>query len=120
MLGPVRFNHIETCAREACHTFRLKDEVEELVATLRSLDDILTALRTEFASLRQLHNASEGSSSANRKPPDYDALIASAEVDKAKRLIAAREKAIKSVKLGIQKLKPKDPTVGGSDLPTSS
>lgn len=106
MLGPVRFNHIETCAREACHSFRLRDEIEEHVATLRSLDDILSTLRAELASLKQSQNSSEETKPAAKKLSDYDALVASLEVDKAKRLVAARERAIKSVKIGIQKLKP--------------
>ena len=51
MLGPVRFDHIETCAREVCHTFRLKDDMATSIATLTSLDDILASLRAELASL---------------------------------------------------------------------
>lgn len=101
MLGPVRFSHIETCAREACHGFRVRDEVEDQVATLRSLDDILATLRTELAALRSLSEEAK----ANTKKPDYDALLASSDVNKVKRLVAAREKAIQSVKISIKKEK---------------
>src|SRR5271154_5308489 len=48
LLGPARFTHIETCAREVCRDFKRKVEVEEHISTLRSLDDILADLRAEF------------------------------------------------------------------------
>lgn len=98
MLGPARFNHIETCAREACRAFRLRDEIEEDIATLRSLDDILATLRSELSSLRS-------QAEAVVKKPDYDALLKSSDISKIKRLVAAREKAIQSVKTSIQKVK---------------
>ncbi|GJE91361.1 hypothetical protein PsYK624_075100 [Phanerochaete sordida] len=101
MLGPLRFTHIEMCAREACRAFRLQDEMEEEVTALRSLDDILATLRSELSSLRPLPSESKASS----KRPDYDALLASSDVSKVKRLVAAREKAIQSVKASIQRAK---------------
>ena len=101
MLGPVRFNHIETCTREACRTFRLKDEVEEHVTTLRSLDDILDTLRAELATVKGPSRTNDNK--VVSKKPDYKALLESSDVDKVKRLINAREKAIESVKLSIQK-----------------
>lgn len=104
MLGPVRFNHIEQCTREACRAFTLKDELEDHIATLRSLDDILTTLRAELAATQQ---TSEPASDERAKPapkkPDYKALLEASDVEKLKRLVFAREKAIKSVKLSLQK-----------------
>lgn len=111
MLGPARFNHIETCAREACRSFRLRDEIEELVTALRSLDDILATLRAELATLKPSQPASEDHKAGDKKAFDYDALTTALDTEKAKRLITAREKAIKTVKLNIQKLQPK-----GSDV----
>ena len=106
MLGPTRFSHIETCTREACRSFRLRDEVEELVITLRSLDDILATLRAELDILRRSQTTLEDTKPVDRKAPDYDALTNSLDIEKVKRLVAAREKAIKSVKLNTQKLTP--------------
>ncbi|KZT51593.1 hypothetical protein CALCODRAFT_419606, partial [Calocera cornea HHB12733] len=45
LLGPVRFTHIEDCAREVCQFFKSYEEVEELIARLTALDDELAALR---------------------------------------------------------------------------
>ncbi|EKM53376.1 uncharacterized protein PHACADRAFT_99607 [Phanerochaete carnosa HHB-10118-sp] len=101
MLGPARFNHIEICAREACRAFRLRDEIEEEVATLRSLDDILATLRSELAAVKSQPEEAK----TNAKKPDYDALLATSDVNKVRRLVAAREKAIQSVKMSIQKSK---------------
>jgi hypothetical protein len=104
MLGPARFNHIETCTREACRAFRLRDELEEHVATLRSLDDILGALRDDLAAVRQSRNAPEDSKPSSKKS-DYKSLLESSDIDKVKRLVSAREKAINSVKLSLQREK---------------
>lgn len=111
MLGPARFDHIETCTREVCRTFRLKDDMATYVATLTSLDDILASLRAERASLAASTKSTE-SSAANGtvnadttapKRPSYAALEESLDIAKAKRLISARENSIKSVKLALQK-----------------
>ncbi|KAG6381948.1 hypothetical protein JVT61DRAFT_572 [Boletus reticuloceps] len=48
LLGPVRFTHIETCAREVCRRFKKIEEMDECVQTLRTLDDLLAALRAEL------------------------------------------------------------------------
>ena len=112
MLGPVRFNHIETCTREACRAFRLKDELEEVVATLKSLDDILATLRAELAATRR--SAPEGGKSSN-KPFDYSSLMKSSDLEKAKRLVSAREKAIQSVKSSIQQEKDRIAANRGGD-----
>ena len=101
MLGPARFSHSETCAREVSHAFRVRDEVEECVATLTSLDDILASLRAELASLTQSHDgAAKGST---KKKQDYGDLLKTLDLPKAKRLVSARENAIKAVKASLQK-----------------
>ena len=107
MLGPVRFAHFETCTREVCRTFRLKDEMSDLIATLTSLDDILASLRADLAKLTA--SPSDGSEPATvsaptaRKPMNYEALKESLDITKAKRLVTARENAIKSVKTALKK-----------------
>ncbi|KAI1791191.1 ribosomal protein S5 domain 2-like protein [Ganoderma leucocontextum] len=117
MLGPARFDHIETCAREVCRTFRIKDDVATCVATLTSLDDILASLRAELASITAARSTSEPapSTSVGRKKPaanTYAALEESLDVAKAKRLITARENSIKSVKQALQKARAQDAEQG--------
>ncbi|CCM03926.1 uncharacterized protein FIBRA_06078 [Fibroporia radiculosa] len=104
MLGPVRFTHFETCAREVCRTFRLKDDITAALSTLTSLDDILASLRADLAALDDSSNAIGGiGQSQPKKSQDYTALEESLDVAKARRLIKARENAIKSVKAALRK-----------------
>ncbi|EJF56820.1 ribosomal protein S5 domain 2-like protein [Dichomitus squalens LYAD-421 SS1] len=116
MLGPVRFEHIETCAREVCRTFRLKDDMVTCVATLTSLDDILASLRAELASVTARKTSSEPTSSqsaakrSTAKP--YATLEESLDIAKAKRLITARENSIKSVKQALKKAREREPEQG--------
>lgn len=114
MLGPARFTHIETCTRQVCQTFLRKEEVEESISTLGSLDDILATLRSELA------EAQAGTQSDNLAPPkavptrpkvDYNALRKNLDVTKAKRLITARENSIKSVKMSLKKIQEKGPAL---------
>ena len=105
MLGPARFTHFESCAREVCRAFRLRDDVETAVATLRSLDDILASLRSELARHTAMDTGAEPSAS-QAKAPDYTALEEELDLKKAKRLITARENSIKSVKTALRKAKP--------------
>ncbi|GAW00548.1 ribosomal protein S5 domain 2-like protein [Lentinula edodes] len=85
MLGSARFSHIETCVTEVCRTFKSKQELEDCIAMLSTLDDILKQLRDELALLS-----------------DYT-LWTESDLPKAKRLVIAREKAIASVKNMIAK-----------------
>ena len=117
MLGPARFEHIETCAREVCRTFRLKDDVATCIATLTSLDDILASLRAELASIAATKSVSEpgqAQASSTREPAAnaYAALEESLDVAKAKRLITVRENSIKSVKQALKKAREKDAEQG--------
>lgn len=109
-LGPARFTHIETCASEVCKEFKRSEEIQDCITTLRTLDDLLTVHRDKLASFASKEPTSESSKptvdypSPNSTPhkakkPDYDGL----DLTKAKRLIQARENALKSVKSLIQK-----------------
>ena len=105
MLGPVRFAHFETCTREVCRAFRLKDEMSDLVATLTSLDDILATLRADLARLTEGPSGGDAaipSIPTARKPANYESLKESLDVTKARRLVIARENAIKSVKTALK------------------
>ncbi|KZT05388.1 ribosomal protein S5 domain 2-like protein [Laetiporus sulphureus 93-53] len=119
MLGPVRFAHFETCARDVCRVFRLKDDMATSIARLSSLDDTLTSLRAELASLtkdkQSMHEQSESTLAPQDEPklkkaPDYITLKESLDINKAKRLIAARENAIRVVKNALRK--KRDTAVG--------
>lgn len=106
MLGPVRFAHFETCTREVCRTFQLKDEMSDLIATLTSLDDILMSLRADLARLMAYPSKTDSApakASVTRKPTNYEALKESLDISKVKRLVNARENAIKSVKTSLKK-----------------
>ncbi|KAI0035456.1 ribosomal protein S5 domain 2-type protein [Vararia minispora EC-137] len=125
MLGPIRFTHIEDCTREVCKAFRVRDEMNDCITALRAYDDSLAKLRTELEDLRKM-NADEASSSPDvpekatvrdcaDEPPakkrrlepsqDYTALSRSADLVKARRLINARESAMKAVQKLIDKTK---------------
>jgi hypothetical protein len=103
MLGPARFSHIETCALEVCRTFKRKEELDECISMLTTLDDILAQVRTELTKLPDSANlASTTLPGKASKKPDYSQL----EVAKAKRLITARENAIKAVKAILAEQRP--------------
>jgi len=95
LLGPVRFTHIETCASEVCREFKRSEELRECLTTLQTLDDLLTTLRAQLATLTtQSSITSAVIPEWNSKKPDYKVL----DVAKAKKLIQARENSLKSVK----------------------
>ena len=103
LLGPVRFTHIETCTREVCRTFKLVEDVESAIEELKELDEKLARLRSELAEVQSHSEKPEETStpiSTPREPPDYRAMLLSPSPDlaRAKRLIAARQSAIRSVK----------------------
>ncbi|KDR75665.1 hypothetical protein GALMADRAFT_140288 [Galerina marginata CBS 339.88] len=107
LLGPARFSHIETCAMEVCKEFKRSEELQDCLATLRTLDDLLSFHRERLAALTSTENGDTGdslqdmtnSTSKESKKLEYKHL----DVTKAKRLIQARENAIKSVKALIAK-----------------
>ena len=94
MLGPARFTHIETCSAEVCKHFKLQEDLKDCRTMLRSLDDILADLRSEFTVLT-------GKPSAHKKM-DYDTID---DLLRLRKLVVAREAAIKSIKMLIGKAK---------------
>lgn len=94
MLGPVRFTHIETCAAEVCKHFKLEEDRKDCRTMLCSLDDILADLRSEFTALT--------GKPSTHKTMDYDCID---DLSKLRKLVVAREAAIKSIKRLIGKAK---------------
>ena len=82
------------------------------VATLTSLDDILASLRGELPSVSASQSSEAASSQSapakKSKTNPYAALEESLDIAKAKRLIAARENSIKSVKQALKKAREKE------------
>lgn len=98
MLGPARFSHIETCAVEVCRSFKRSEELRECISMLGTLDDVLIELRKELAQskddLSKSSTLNGESTLLKQANHDYSTL----DLTKAKRLVQARENAIKSVK----------------------
>jgi hypothetical protein len=126
MIGPARFAHIETCAREVCRDFKIKDELDDTLRALRTLDADLATHRATLAALSEAAKppadsadppgeASAGADGSAEEPllgkrkrpaaeaSNYADLLASKDVKKARRLLTARENAIKSVKALIKR-----------------
>ena len=105
MLGPIRFTHIELCAQEVCHTFKLTEEVEIYIEELKVLDIELAQLRSNLAAITSLHSNSPDKNSQDSlaRLPDYDSMLLSPpDLLRAQRLITARRNAIASVKTIIE------------------
>ena len=119
MLGRVRFDHIEMCAREVCRTFRRKDDMATCIVTLTSLDETLASLRSQLAAAMAMAESStieiadkeqeDSNLAVSRRPatPSYTALEESLDIPRAKRLITARENSIKSVRAALKKIQEK-------------
>lgn len=83
--------------------------MDECISTLTRLDDMLATLRQELSDLTQnTESATGGSTSASdeihnaegrgSRQPDYTAVQRDLDITKARRLVGARESAVKSVK----------------------
>lgn len=95
MLGPKRFAHIETCAAEVCQDFKRSEELRECISELTNLDAVLAGLRAEYSE----SSPAEKSTTDSTTPKEYVNL----DLIKGRRLIKARENAIRSVKLLLAK-----------------
>lgn len=110
-IGPARFSHMEKCAQEVCRAFKLKEGIEDCISTLTTLDDILAGLRFDLSKAISDHgiepssstSAEKASGTRTSKKQDYSGLHTAHDLVKAKRLVNARENAIKSVKVLISK-----------------
>jgi len=121
LLGPSRFDHIETCTAEVCRAFKRSEELRESITTLETLDVLLEGLREELRTLQRDTSQSSANSEpssfpsslekgnprddtaeqAEKKKADYSSI----DLPKARRLIKARENAMKWVKDSLHELR---------------
>ena len=92
MLGPVRFEHIENCATEVCLKFEKKEETEDFITRLTELDETIARLRTDLA------RAKGEEQGPLAKDSNYNGIREALDVEKARRLLGAREKTVTSLK----------------------
>jgi len=124
LLGPARFQHIETCAAEVCKTFKQTEELQDCITTLHMLDDMLGEHRKKLWALKDRtvsnpdHDVAGSPSTPSTKAFADEELAkddsefckpipsptipkvadySRLDISKAKRLITARESSIKSV-----------------------
>jgi hypothetical protein len=115
MLGAARFAHIETCALEVCKAFKRKEELEECITLLSTLDDTLANLRSEVQALSAPASESSTADTTPQGPdeipkpppkkPDYSSLLEEGDIPRARRLVNARQNAVKSVRATLAKRK---------------
>lgn len=89
LLGPARFTHIEHCTQDACVRFKSIEEIEDFVARLQTHDRTLAEKRAALA----------GNSDCIIKTQDYSSLFTTLDIAKARRLLKARESAIRSLEV---------------------
>jgi hypothetical protein len=88
-LGPVRFAHIENCTEDVCVRFKAIEELESCIERLQTLDQSLAEHRAALAGDNNTPNTS--------KSQDYSTLLTTVDIAKARRLVNARESAIRSL-----------------------
>ncbi|KAE9411597.1 ribosomal protein S5 domain 2-like protein [Gymnopus androsaceus JB14] len=97
MLGSARFTHIETCTTEVCREFKNKQELEECIAMLLTLDDILKQLRDELALLSDPPALNEDDTASPSQPPklkspDYKSWT-EADLPTARRIVNSQRES---------------------------
>jgi hypothetical protein len=130
MLGPARFSHIEVCAQEVCRNFKKKEDLDECISSLKTLDDQIIDARQEIQAQKSASSAPgdavndnnpDGASTTKaalsaRAKPDYQYTIS--DLPKVRRLVVAREKTLSSLRSILAKDKkasePTGPSAGSS------
>ncbi|KAB5595220.1 thiamine biosynthesis protein [Ceratobasidium theobromae] len=130
MLGPARFTHIADCARAVCTAMFEREQaaeraslVADLVAQLREWDTEIADLRLEIATLEPRPTPDKGKQPMlSLKPPDYTNVLDPPDVEKAQRLLQARQKTVQSLKalydqidMRAQQAPPSVLTIAGTD-----
>lgn len=94
MLGPSRFNHIETCASDACKVFKSIDALDDDLTQLTLLDAELDDLRAQLKQPPQSSPSSSASVGSGAVTEKYAHLRASVDLKASAKLIAARQQSI--------------------------
>ncbi|KAF8710431.1 TENA/THI-4/PQQC family, partial [Rhizoctonia solani] len=131
LLGPARFSHIADCTRAVCTAMYERERaaerasrVADLVAQLCEWDTEVAELRLEIAALTKVETRSgevgekekQPTISVSFKPLDYKNVLNPPDVEKAERLLQARQKTVQSLKAVLEK-KGKS---GAGETPTPS
>ncbi|KAG8764226.1 hypothetical protein FRC11_011242 [Ceratobasidium sp. 423] len=119
LLGSARFNHIADCTRAVCTAMYEREKaaerasrVADLVAQLREWDTEVAELRLEIAALEpdkaKVETGADDKGktptiSISLKPPDYTNVLNPPDVEKAERLLQARQKTVQSLKAALEK-----------------
>lgn len=97
-LGPVRFDHIALCAREAIRAYMLEETLVPLRKELQALDANIAALRIRIAS-----GASAATSVSSQGDSDKVASYADlVDAEKGERLLNARKKTVEMLQKRVQ------------------
>ncbi|GJJ06219.1 hypothetical protein Clacol_000409 [Clathrus columnatus] len=112
LLGPARFSHIEHCTHDACVKFMVIDDIESHIRTLHQLDETLFDLRYRYKKLQD-PNAEK----SEYTPSDYSSLLETTDLPKARRLVNARQGAVRSVHASLREYSQKEQK--GGDLSTT-
>lgn len=92
MLGAARFAHIEHCTHDACVKFKLIEDIESHIQILHRLDETLADLRHRYKVLQD-----PGAERISHARGDYSSLLETVDLPRARRLVNARQGAIRSM-----------------------
>lgn len=92
MLGAARFAHIEHCTHDACVKFKFIEDIESHIQILHRLDETLADLRYRYKALQE-----PGAEKMPYARGDYSSLLETVDLPRARRLVNARQGAIRSV-----------------------
>lgn len=99
-LGPVRFDHIALCAREAIRAYMLEETLVPLRKELQALDAEIATLRAQIAS-----GASTGTPASTQGEAERVASYADLiDAEKGERLVNARKKTVGMLQKRVQSL----------------
>ncbi|CAE6434346.1 unnamed protein product [Rhizoctonia solani] len=134
LLGPARFSHISDCTRAVCTAMYEREKaaertsrVADLVAQLCEWDTEVAELRLEIATLAKAETGSgeveekgkQPTIPVSLKPPDYTNVLNPPNVEKAERLLQARQNTVQSLKALLEKKRAKPGTEGETSTPSS-
>lgn len=121
LLGPARFDHIESCATDACKVFQSIDALDDDLSRLSELDLQLSKLRIELRTLTDPDFLPTSSPSGSQTKSDpYQHLRNPVNLIGSAKLITAREKAIATLHKLIKEAKNKKSPASSSIAATNT